>query len=289
MISCEQAWELLSRRRDEPLSPEEAEELEAHLAVCPSCRKDREELERMEQALRSLEELRAPADFTRRVMDQVEKEPRRSHNVIPLLRRPQVRALAGLAACALLCIGIYRLIPWGGNLSGGMVSSSQQTASVQPAEGAEDPAGSQGDASRAEPDQSQTGEEPVQSPAAQPRVADLDPESSDQSSGQTRQSAAPYAGDDSSSDQAQQGQSKAQAPQAASASGQTELVLYGLPDEAAQLLPGLGAWSVDEEGSVSCTVSSQVLEQLCGVLDETGTEYTVSPAPWSESCIVRLG
>ena len=36
VISCERAWELLSQQLDEPLSPQEKQELEEHLAACPS-------------------------------------------------------------------------------------------------------------------------------------------------------------------------------------------------------------------------------------------------------------
>lgn len=73
MISCERAWELLSQQLDEPLSPQEKQELEEHLAACPSCRKDKEELEQLDQALRNLGEIQAPADFTQRVMAQVQQ------------------------------------------------------------------------------------------------------------------------------------------------------------------------------------------------------------------------
>ena len=125
MISCERAWELLSQQLDEPLSPQEKQELEEHLAACPSCRKDKEELELLDQALRNLGEIQAPADFTQRVMAQMQQQTQSKPKVIPLWRRPQVRALAGLAACALLCIGIYRSLPQDGNLSGGMVTSGQ--------------------------------------------------------------------------------------------------------------------------------------------------------------------
>ena len=62
-----------------------------------------------------------------------------------------------------------------------------------------------------------------------------------------------------------------------------------LSPEALALLPAQEEWSVDNKGNTSCTVTSQVLEQLCKLLDQEGTEYTVTPTPWSETCIVRLG
>ena len=289
MISCERAWELLSQQLDEPLSPREKQELEEHLAVCPSCRKDKEELEQLDQALRNLGEIQAPADFTQRVMAQVQQTQSKP-KVIPLWRRPQVRALAGLAACALLCIGIYRSLPQDGNLSGGMVTSGQGEVSSQSSGTAD---GSQSDSA------TQYGVDPAQAPddggndpasVPQPRTADPQPEvessatQGSQSSGQTPpdSSVSGFEGQGETSDP----QNKAQT---SSASTQTVLVLYTMPEGVSRLLPSLDEWSVDNKGNVSCTVSSQVLEQLCRILDEEKAEYTVTSTPWTKTCIVRLG
>ena len=289
MISCERAWELLSQQLDEPLSPQEKQELEEHLAACPSCRKDKEELEQMDQALRNLGEIQAPADFTQRVMAQVQQTQSKP-KVIPLWRRPQVRALAGLAACALLCIGIYRSLPQDGNLSGGMVTSGQGEVSSQSSGTAD---GSQSDSA------TQYGVDPAQAPddggsdpasVPQPRTADPQPEvessgtQGSQSSGQTTpdSSVSGFEGQSGEPDT----QNKAQP---STTSTQTVLVLYTMPDGVSDLLPALNEWSVDNKGNVSCTVSSQVLEQLCRILDEEKAEYTVTSTPWTKTCIVRLG
>ncbi|MGN9097045.1 anti-sigma factor family protein [Flintibacter porci] len=289
MISCERAWELLSQQLDEPLSPQEKQELEEHLAACPSCRKDKEELEQLDQALRNLGEIQAPADFTQRVMAQVQQTQSKP-KVIPLWRRPQVRALAGLAACALLCIGIYRSLPQDGNLSGGMVTSGQGEVSSQSSGTAD---GSQSDSA------TQYGVDPAQAPddggsdpasVPQPRTADPQPEvessgtQGSQSSGQTTpdSSVSGFEGQSGEPD----AQNKAQI---STASTQTVLVLYTMPEGVSRLLPSLDEWSVDNKGNVSCTVSSQVLEQLCRILDEEKAEYTVTSTPWTKTCIVRLG
>lgn len=289
MILCERAWELLSQQLDEPLSPQEKQELEEHLAACPSCRKDKEELEQMDQALRNLGEIQAPADFTQRVMAQVQQTQSKP-KVIPLWRRPQVRALAGLAACALLCIGIYRSLPQDGNLSGGMVTSGQGEVSSQSSGTAD---GSQSDSA------TQYGVDPAQAPddggsdpasVPQPRTADPQPEvessgtQGSQSSGQTTpdSSVSGFEGQSGEPD----AQNKAQP---STTSTQTVLVLYTMPDGVSDLLPALNEWSVDNKGNVSCTVSSQVLEQLCRILDEEKAEYTVTSTPWTKTCIVRLG
>lgn len=289
VISCERAWELLSQQLDEPLSPQEKQELEEHLAACPSCRKDKEELEQLDQALRNLGEIQAPADFTQRVMAQVQQTQSKP-KVIPLWRRPQVRALAGLAACALLCIGIYRSLPQDGNLSGGMVTSGQGEVSSQSSGTAD---GSQSDSA------TQYGVDPAQAPddggsdpasVPQPRTADPQPEvessgtQGSQSSGQTTpdSSVSGFEGQSGEPD----AQNKAQP---STTSTQTVLVLYTMPDGVSDLLPALNEWSVDNKGNVSCTVSSQVLEQLCRILDEEKAEYTVTSTPWTKTCIVRLG
>lgn len=289
MISCERAWELLSQQLDEPLSPQEKQELEEHLAACPSCRKDKEELEQMDQALRNLGEIQAPADFTQRVMAQVQQTQSKP-KVIPLWRRPQVRALAGLAACALLCIGIYRSLPQDGNLSGGMVTSGQGEVSSQSSGTAD---GSQSDSA------TQYGVDPAQAPddggsdpasVPQPRTADPQPEV--ESSGtQGSQSSDQTTPDSSVSGfEGQSGEPDAQnKAQPSTTSTQTVLVLYTMPDGVSDLLPALNEWSVDNKGNVSCTVSSQVLEQLCRILDEEKAEYTVTSTPWTKTCIVRLG
>lgn len=289
MISCERAWELLSQQLDEPLSPQEKQELEEHLAACPSCRKDKDELEQLDQALRNLGEIQAPADFTQRVMAQVQQTQSKP-KVIPLWRRPQVRALAGLAACALLCIGIYRSLPQDGNLSGGMVTSGQGEVSSQSSGTAD---GSQSDSA------TQYGVDPAQAPddggsdpasVPQPRTADPQPEvessgtQGSQSSGQTTpdSSVSGFEGQSGEPD----AQNKAQP---STTSTQTVLVLYTMPDGVSDLLPALNEWSVDNKGNVSCTVSSQVLEQLCRILDDEKAEYTVTSTPWTKTCIVRLG
>lgn len=289
VISCERAWELLSQQLDEPLSPQEKQELEEHLAACPSCRKDKEELEQLDQALRNLGEIQAPADFTQRVMAQVQQTQSKP-KVIPLWRRPQVRALAGLAACALLCIGIYRSLLQDGNLSGGMVTSGQGEVSSQSSGTAD---GSQSDSA------TQYGVDPAQAPddggsdpasVPQPRTADSQPEvessgtQGSQSSGQTTpdSSVSGFEGQSGEPD----AQNKAQP---STTSTQTVLVLYTMPDGVSDLLPALNEWSVDNKGNVSCTVSSQVLEQLCRILDEEKAEYTVTSTPWTKTCIVRLG
>lgn len=112
MENCQDIWLLLSAKMDGELTPEEEKQLKAHLAECPECRALAEELEQTHAAFTQLEELTAPEGFAQGVMDRIRLETTKlegeSPKVIPLFRRPQIRALAGLAACVVLCLGIYQ-------------------------------------------------------------------------------------------------------------------------------------------------------------------------------------
>ena len=105
-MDCDRCLEQLSARLDGELSAGETAELEAHLAQCPSCRALAQQLEQLRDGFSHLEEAEAPAGLARRVMDRIRKE-NSAGRVIPLFRRPQFKALAGLAACAVLCVGLY--------------------------------------------------------------------------------------------------------------------------------------------------------------------------------------
>ncbi len=100
-MECDKYWELLSARLDGFLSAEEEGELDAHLAGCPDCRAAGAQLAALQGAFAELEEVEAPEGFAQGVMDRIRAEKR--PKVIPLFRRPQARALAGLAAC----LGLY--------------------------------------------------------------------------------------------------------------------------------------------------------------------------------------
>lgn len=108
-MTCEDASLLLSARMDGELTAEELEKLEDHLAGCPECRALSEELEQISSAMSEELEVSAPEGFARGVMERLEENgQKKSGRVIPLFRRPAVRSAAAAAACALLCIGLYR-------------------------------------------------------------------------------------------------------------------------------------------------------------------------------------
>lgn len=104
-MACDRYVQMLSARLDGLLSGEEDRELEEHLARCPGCRALWKELEQLRQGFGELPEVPAPQGFAQGVMDRIraEKKPK----VIPLFKRPQVRALVGLAACLVLVVGLY--------------------------------------------------------------------------------------------------------------------------------------------------------------------------------------
>ena len=107
MESCERFLPLLSAQLDGELSQEEERELQEHLEQCPACRELWEELSAIHDAFPALEQLSAPPGFAQGVMDRIRVQEERP-KVIPLFRRPALRAAAGLAACVVLCLGIYQ-------------------------------------------------------------------------------------------------------------------------------------------------------------------------------------
>ena len=105
-VVCDRYYELLSARVDRELTRDEAEEVELHLAGCAQCRIVWEQMEEAREAFAHLEEVPAPEGFAQGVMERV-RVVESEKKVIPLFKRPQVRALAGLAACLVLVVGLY--------------------------------------------------------------------------------------------------------------------------------------------------------------------------------------
>ena len=107
-MSCEQIAQLLSARLDEALTEQETMQLNEHLERCPACRALEAQLAALHASLDDMEELTPPEGFAEAVMKQIRANEAKKTKVIPLFRRPQIRALAGLAACAVLCVGLYQ-------------------------------------------------------------------------------------------------------------------------------------------------------------------------------------
>ena len=102
-MNCEDYTELLSARLDGELTPEEEKTLEDHLNICADCRAVAEDLERIHLSFEDLEPVPAPDSLARDVMAKIE-----GPKVVPLFRRPAFQAVAGLAACLVLCVGLWQ-------------------------------------------------------------------------------------------------------------------------------------------------------------------------------------
>lgn len=60
MERCERYTQLLSARMDGELAPQERQELENHLAICPECRALAEQLEALRACMQDMEDVPAP-------------------------------------------------------------------------------------------------------------------------------------------------------------------------------------------------------------------------------------
>lgn len=114
MESCDRYLELLSQSLDGPLSELEQRALQAHLEVCPDCRLLAQQLSQIHGELSTWEDHPVPEGFTQGVMDQIRALNDTPKNIVPLWKRPQFKALGSIAACAVLCLGL-----WGSGLLSG--------------------------------------------------------------------------------------------------------------------------------------------------------------------------
>lgn len=110
MEHCDRFIDLISRSLDESLSPQDQQALDGHLRQCPQCRELSCQLAQIREELDSWQLQEVPQGFTQGVMDRVQALEEQK-KIVPLWKRPQVRALGSLAACLLLCVGVLRLGP----------------------------------------------------------------------------------------------------------------------------------------------------------------------------------
>ena len=133
MLTCEDALERMSQALDGPLPLEERQALEEHLESCPECRAAYEALFQMEDALREIGETPAPAELSARVMEQIQAEAAPARRPAPYWNRAGWRNLAGLAACAVLCLGL-----WHGAGLGSRENVVDEPSAASQSEGQED-------------------------------------------------------------------------------------------------------------------------------------------------------
>lgn len=106
MNDCEKYEALCSAALDNALTVQEKEELDAHLAVCPSCRAYFEDLREMQALWKELE-VPVPKDLHEKMMGAIEAEVQKTIVQTPQKerRRPPVfTMLAAAAACVMLAV-----------------------------------------------------------------------------------------------------------------------------------------------------------------------------------------
>lgn len=101
-MNCEKYLDLISARLDGQLTAHEEAELTAHLKECPACRAISNDLQTLHSALAQPGEVDAPPALSQSVMKKIKAERAAA-------RRRFVRRLSGLAACLILCLGVWRL------------------------------------------------------------------------------------------------------------------------------------------------------------------------------------
>ena len=158
-MSCERYLDLISARLDGELTQGEETELQAHLSECPACRAIARDLDGVHSAVAGLGEVEAPEELSRRVMEGVRAQKRSA-------RRRMVRRAAGVAACLVLCVGLYRLTDGGKSTSGDLASGG--AAPAQFVRSAADEENMQSDLAWSHADKSKTAAlHDVMEPAAQ--------------------------------------------------------------------------------------------------------------------------
>lgn len=127
MNPCEHWEELLSARLDGPLTPEENQQLDEHLAACPRCRQYARELEETQKALQAWAAEPPPA-VAGAILDAVQQEPRPA-------RRPR-RAWMSLAAAAVLALVIWGAVqlPGAGESAESAAASDSAVMEQEPTE-----------------------------------------------------------------------------------------------------------------------------------------------------------
>lgn len=99
-MSCDRYLNLISARLDGPLSPADEAELTAHLNTCPECRAISHDLAGMHAELTGCA-VAPPAELAEGIMNTIRGKR--------TARRRTIRQLSALAACLVLCAGVFAL------------------------------------------------------------------------------------------------------------------------------------------------------------------------------------
>lgn len=281
-MNCDRYLELLSARLDGALTEAEERELEEHLAACPDCRAAGAQLAALREAFPELEDISAPEGFARSVMDRIRAAE--TPKVIPLFKRPQVRALAGLAACLVVAVGLYGASRWKTQEKMMLVTRSfQQDVLEETVYGADASAceslsgeadGPQVNAALADPE-----------PAEAPQIASYaapGPTQADASCGTV--GAAPEASTDGVTAQKAVPNPAAEGLDRDSAYVEAVLTLDRMPEGGWELIPPETPASPD-----GLTVSVELMEQLERLAQEQGINVSRTPGPEaSDHCLIVI-
>lgn len=105
--SCRQCTEHLYDYTTELTDRETTEKIQRHLAVCPSCQKEYEQICAMLRVLRTAPEPELPEDFSQNLHQKLLEENREATHRKNPSRRKTWRILVPAVACAALVIGVF--------------------------------------------------------------------------------------------------------------------------------------------------------------------------------------
>lgn len=108
MASCERFIDLICQSLDGSLALEDQQALQQHLEECPECRQLSQELSEIRLELHSWEEQEVPEGFAEGVMSRIRAEEQKP-KIVPIWKHSQFKMFGSIAACALICVGIWRV------------------------------------------------------------------------------------------------------------------------------------------------------------------------------------
>lgn len=116
-MACDSKIDLIFKKIDGEITPEEDKLLSAHLRECDDCRCDYEKLTKIENVLLSIPEREIPKTFKTAVADKLRVNPKNK-------RRFGFRPLfTGLAACIVLALVVFTRFGGGAPLDSGVMES----------------------------------------------------------------------------------------------------------------------------------------------------------------------
>ena len=134
-MACEDFIDLIFKKIDGEISPEEDARLTAHISGCETCREELSELSALEETLDSMPEYDVPPSFAAKVTEKLRTQGAKIH-------KPRFKPYFSIAAaCILLVVVLFY------NMSGGMISKNsaiEDTAGFAASDEAEESADADG-------------------------------------------------------------------------------------------------------------------------------------------------